>query len=290
VKRTLTGLAWVSPWLLGFVAFMALPIAMSVYYSFTDYTLLEDPVWIGAANYRRLMADPVFWIVLKNTVVFAAVTIPAITVLALGVAGLMNMKVRGVGVFRTAVYIPFLVPTVASAMIWLWLYNSELGLVNQALRELGLPGPNWLGDRAWAMPAIILMNLWIILGPPVTIYIAAMQDVPRAVLEAAALDGMGPIRRFTHVTLPMISPLILFNVITTAINSWQVFAVPYIMTEGGPDRATYFYTMYLYDSAFTFQQMGYASAMAWVLFLLILGMTGLLFLAARRVVFERGGG
>lgn len=287
MKRTLIGLAWVSPWLIGFLAFFALPVVMSLYYSFTDYTLLERPVWIGLDNYARLLHDDIFWTVMKNTLIFAAVTIPAITVLALGVAGLLNMRVRGVGAFRTAVYVPFMVPVVASAMIWLWIFNSELGLLNQGLRLLGITGPNWLGDRAWAMPSVILMNLWIILGPPATIYVAAMQDVPKALHEAAELDGMGPIRRFVHITLPLISPLILFNVITTAINAWQVFAVPFIMTKGGPDRATYFYTMYLYDSAFTYQQMGYASALAWVLFLVILGMTALLFTVSRRAVFER---
>lgn len=303
MPSTLLGLLWVSPWLVGFAIFFALPIALSFYYSLTDYPLLEPPLYVGFDNYRNLLTDELFGVAIRNTLLYALVAIPAGTIIALVVAGLLNQRVRGVGFFRTAVFVPVLVPIVASAMIWMWLFNGEYGLINQAIRGvvdlLGvdvsrLPdwlepiasGPNWLAEPGWAMAAIIIMSLWII-GQPVVIYLAALQDVPQSLYEAAALDGMGPIRRFWHVAMPVISPIILFNVIILTIDAWQVFAVPYIMTEGGPDRATYFYSHYLYDKAFRDQQMGYASAMAWVQFLIILALTGLMFLVSRRLV-QRG--
>lgn len=281
---TLVGLAWVSPWIVGFLAFMALPLGMSFYYSLSDYPLLEPPLYVGAKNYTALLHDGVFWLALKNTVVYAAFSVPLGTALALVIAGLLNQRVKGVGLFRLAVFVPQVVPVAASAMIWMWLFNGDLGLINQVLGLVGVKHPpNWLGDRAWAMPALIVMNLWVI-GQSVVIYLAALQDVPKQLYEAASLDGMGPARRFWHVALPAISPVVLFNVIILTITCWQVFAVPYIMTEGGPDRATYFYTHYLYDNAFVYQKMGYASAMAWVQFVIILSLTGMMFLVSRKVV------
>lgn len=285
-SQTLVGLAWVSPWIIGFGVFFAFPIALSFYYSLTDYPLLEPPLFVGLENYRNLLTDEAFGIAIRNTLVYALIAIPAGTVIALVVAGLLNQRVRGVGIFRTAVFVPTLVPIVASAMIWLWLFNGEYGLINQGLAAVGVEGPNWLQDKTWAMAAIIIMSLWII-GQPVVIYLAALQDVPQSLYEAAALDGMGPVRRFWHIALPVIAPIILFNVIILTIDAWQVFAVPYIMTEGGPDRATYFYSHYLYDKAFRDQQMGYASALAWVQFLIILALTGLMCLVSRRLV-QRG--
>jgi multiple sugar transport system permease protein len=218
--------------------------------------------------------------------VYAAFSIPLGTAAALGIAGLLNQRVRGVRLYRAAVFVPTLVPIVASAMVWMWLFNGELGLINQVLRAIGLGAPNWLKDKHWAMPALILMSLWII-GQPVVIYLAALQDVPVQLYEAASLDGMGAVRRFWHVALPTISPVVLFNCIILTITVWQVFAVPYIMTEGGPDRATYFYTHYLYDNAFKYQKMGYASALAWVQFVIILALTGLMFLVSRKWVHQK---
>jgi len=363
-RDTLAGLAFVSPWLIGFLAFMAAPIVMSFYYSFTDYPLLEPPIWIGLGNYARMFTDPVFWKTMENTTVYALFAIPIGTTLALLVAWLLNQNVRGQSVFRAAVFLPSLVPLVAATMIWLWLFNGELGIINQAwdvvgpvvapvvnllvpglagasvfaltclpvivlvarfrdgqnkgwglfglaqiiflsvavwlllsgrlgwITSAGIPvhGPNWLGEATWIMPALVIMSLWAV-GQAVVIYLAALQDVPIALYEAADLDGMGPLTRFLNVTVPMISPVILFNVIMAIIASWQVFAVPYIMlgSSGGPDRAGYFYTMYLYDNAFRYQQMGYASAMAWVQLLIILALTGLTFLLSRKLVHYRAG-
>lgn len=287
---TLAGWLWVSPWVVGFLAFLLIPVLMSLYYSFTDYPLLEPPLWTGAANYTRMFHDDVFLGALNRTLLYAAVSIPVSTALALVIAGLLNAKVRAGGFFQAAVFVPTLVPMAASAMIWLWLLNGEHGLINRALRTLGLPGPNWLTDRSWAMPALVLISLWGV-GQAVVLYLAALREVPEQLYEAAAIDGMGPIRRFWSVTLPMISPVILFNVVTLLIGTMQFFVVPYIITKatpGGDPRAMYFFTMYLYDNAFVYGQMGYASAQAWVQLLIILALTGAMFFFSKRFVHYRG--
>lgn len=284
----LTGLAWISPWLLGFVIFMAVPIGMSLWYSLTDFPLLEPPLYVGLENYQGLLSDAVFGKALWNTAVYCILFIPAASALSLLFAAALNQRLKGLWVYRTAVFIPSLVPIVAAAMIWLWLFNADQGLINVALRVVGIEGPNWLGDRDWALIALVLMGLWNI-GQPVVIYLAALQDVPESLYEAASIDGMGPWRRLWHVTMPMISPVILFNVIIMTINTLQVFAVPYIMTEGGPDRATYLFTHYLYDNAFVFRKMGYACAIAWVQFVVILALTGAMFAASRKLVHYRAG-
>lgn len=287
---TLAGWLWVSPWVVGFLAFLLIPVLMSLYYSFTDYPLLEPPLWTGASNYIRMLHDDVFLGALNRTLLYAAVSIPVSTALALVIAGLLNAKVRAGGFFQAAVFVPTLVPMAASAMIWLWLLNGEHGLFNRALRALGLPGPNWLTDRSWAMPALVLISLWGV-GQAVVLYLAALREVPEQLYEAAAIDGMGPIRRFWSVTLPMISPVILFNVVTLLIGTMQFFVVPYIITKatpGGDPRAMYFFTMYLYDNAFVYGQMGYASAQAWVQLLIILALTGAMFFFSKRFVHYRG--
>jgi multiple sugar transport system permease protein len=282
----LTGLLWISPWLVGFGAFMAAPIALSFYYSLTDYPLLEPPVWVGADNYLALANDALFWRAVWNTTAFTLLFVPAGTVLSLILASLLNQQVRGRAFFRAIVFLPSLVPMIAAVMVWMWLFNADRGLINRVLGLSGIPGPNWLGDARWAMLAMVIMSLWA-LGQVVVVYLAAMQEVPRALYEAAALDGAGPLRRFWHVTAPSISPAILFNVIVMTVSALQFFVVPYIMTEGGPNRATYMYTHYLFDNAFVFRRMGYASALAWVQFLITLALTGVLWATSKRLVHYR---
>ena len=289
-RNTLIGLAWVSPWLVGAAAFMFVPMALSLYFSFTDYSMLEPPLWVGLENYQRMLSDPELGRSVRNTLYFSAVSIPLTTVVALVLAALLSGGVRFGRVFQAMVFIPTLVPLVAAAMVWSWLFNAEYGLVNQALRAIGISGPNWLLDPSWAVPALVVMNLWSV-GQSVVVYVAALQDVPRQLYEAAELDGMGPVRRFWNVTVPMISPAILFNVITLAINTIQIFAAPYIMfrTKDGQNPGGLFYTMYLYDNGFTYLRMGYASAMAWVLLIVTMALTGLMFWASRRLVYYRAG-
>lgn len=289
------GLAWVSPWIIGFAAFLALPLGLSFYYSLTDYSILESPLWVGLDNYRALADDPTFWKVMRNTVLYAALSIPLGTIAALGLALLLNHDVRGISIFRTAVFLPTFVPLVAAAMVWMWLFNGDFGLINRGVGLLLWPlgieykGPSWLEEAAWNMPALVIMSLWMI-GRAVVIYLAALQGVPRELYEAGHIDGMGAWRRFWNVTLPLISPVILFNVIIAVIDAWQVFATPYVLTKtvGGPDKSMYFYTHYLYDNAFLFgPKMGYACAMAWVQLVIILGLTALVFWASKRLVYYR---
>ena len=274
-RGLLKGLGFISPWAVGFVVFTAVPVGLSLWYSLCDYSLLQPPAYVGLANYRELWADPIFWQVLRNTAVYAAVALPAGMVIALAVAMLLNVRTPGQGIYRTIVFLPSLVPAVASAMLWLWLFNAKLGLINVALRGLGVSDPPaWLADAAWAMPALILMSFWGI-GNTVIIYLAGLQDVPKDLYEAADLDGAGAWGKAWHVTLPSISPVIFFNLVIGIIGTLQVFGAPFIMTGGGPARSTYFFTMYLYDNAFVYLRMGYASAMAWVQLVIVLLLTAL---------------
>jgi multiple sugar transport system permease protein len=284
----MVGLAFVSPWLVGFLLFTLLPVVLSFYYSLCDYSLLEGPLYRGADNYRELMRDAVFWKAMGNTIYYAGISLPLGMIVALGVALLLNSKIRGLSIYRTIVFLPSLVPAVASAMLWSWLFNSKLGLINFVLLKLGVSDPpGWLTDVRWAMPALILMSVWGV-GNTVVIYLAGLQDVPRELYEAADLDGASTLRKIWHVTLPCISPVIFFNLIMGIIGSLQVFGVPYIMTGGGPARSTYFFTMYLYDNAFVYLKMGYASAMAWVQLLIVLALTGLAFWSSKRWVHHQG--
>jgi multiple sugar transport system permease protein len=287
------GMLWISPWILGFVLFLLTPLAMSVYYSLSDYPVLEKPVFIGLANYKRLWNDPTFWIVLKNTLIFSVVVVPASTVLALGLAALLNKELPGWKFARAIIVLPTLVPAAAAAMAWLWILNTDVGLLNRmigpVLGVFNLAAPAWLQNKTWAMPAMMIVSLWQV-GQSVLIYQAALREVPESLHEAAELDGLVGLRRFWHVTLPMISPVVLFNVVIGVIGAMQVFVFPFIMTNGGPGTATYFYSMYLYDNAFLFgPQMGYACAMAWVQMMMVGALTWLLFRMSRRNVHSRGG-
>jgi multiple sugar transport system permease protein len=287
-RNTLIGLAWVSPWLIGSAAFLFLPMAMSLYYSFTDYPMLEPPLWTGLSNYRRMWRDPTFALVVENTFYYCVYSIPLQTVFAVILAALLNGRIRFSRFFQACIFLPTLVPLIASAMVWMWMFNGELGLINRLLGLIGIHGPTWLVDQHWVMTSMVIMSLWGV-GQGVVIYTAALQDVPRQLYEAGRIDGMNAPRQFLNVTLPMISPAILFNVIVLIINSVQVFAVPYVMFRkpDGQNPAGYFYSMYLYDNAFIYGQMGYASAMAWVQLLIVLALTGVMIAASRKLVHYR---
>ncbi len=282
------GLLFASPWFLGFLVFLAYPLLASIYYSFCDYSVLKAPVWVGLSNYRELWRDDVFWITLKNTGVYALFALPLGVVVSLALALMLNAKVRGLAFYRTAIYIPSLVPLVSLAVLWLWMFNGEYGLVNVGLKHLGLGSPPWLSDPAWSKPALVVMSLWG-LGNAVVIYLAGLQDVPQEMLEAAELDGARSWDKTRHVTLPMISPVILFNVIMGIIGTLQIFTVPYVMFPGGvPARSTYFYAMYLFDNAFRFHKMGYACAMGWIMFLIIFVLTMVSLRASEKSVHYGG--
>jgi len=285
----LRGLLWTAPWWLGFLFFLAAPMAYSLYISFCDYSMLQPPVLTGARNYQALLEDATFGVVVRNTLIFAAICVPLATVLAILLAVLLNQRVRGQAFFRAAVFVPTIVPLVVAGLVWMWLLNPSSGLVNHVLGAVGIAGPAWLNDPTAAMATVVLISLWLV-GTPVVIYLAGIQDIPEELYEAARLDGAGAARRLWHVTLPGISAVILFNVVVGLINALQIFALPYVIWRGerGPQDATYFYTSYLYDNAFRFLKMGYASAMAWVQLLIVLLLTGLVFWASRRMVHYRG--
>lgn len=305
-RLTLAGVAWTSPWLIGGVLFVLLPMGMSVYFSLTDYSLLEPPMWIGLGNYRQLASDPRFWLSVKNTLVFSAVFIPLATALSLVLAVALSGSLKVGRLVQACVFIPTLVPMVATAVVFSWLFNAKYGLVNQMLGKAGVGEahwPNWLtggltlpwSDGAGhpatlplAVPSLVLLSLWSI-GQQVVVYIAAVNEVPAELHEAARLDGMSVVGRFFRVTLPMISPVLLFNVIVLTINTVQVFAQPYILfrTKDGQNDDGLFYTMYLYDNAFVYQKMGYASAMAWIQLLVVLVLTGLMWWVSKRFVHYR---
>lgn len=283
------GLGFTSLWIIGLGVFTLYPVAASLFYSFCDYSILQRPVWAGLDNFHTMAGDDVFWISLKNTLIFAGFSVPLGLVVSLSLALLLNHEVRGRAVFRTVFYLPSIVPIVASSMLWMWIFNGQYGVLNWILGPLfGLWGgnpPAWLGDPNWSKPALILMSLWGV-GNSTIIYLAGLQDVPKEFYESASIDGANNWQRFWHITLPMISPVIYFNVVMGIIGSLQVFTQVFVMTggtDGGPARSTLFYALYLFSTAFYDLRMGYASAMAWILFLLIAGLT----LIATRIANRR---
>ena len=253
--------------------FLLYPLLASIYYSFCEYSVLKPPIFVGFENYTDLMQDEVFWKVVGNTAIYAVISLPIGMVVALSLALLLNSKVKGMAFYRTIFFLPSLVPMVSLAVLWLWLLNGEHGILNEVLKMVGIKGPNWLGDPVWSKPALVVLGAWGA-GNAMLIYLASLQDVPTSLLEAAELDGANSWQKTRNVTIPMISPVILFNMIMGIIGTLQVFAVPYVMfPDGSPARSTYFYSMYLFDNAFKFNKMGYASAMGWIMFVIILVLT-----------------
>jgi multiple sugar transport system permease protein len=283
------GLLFCSPWLIGFTLFLLYPIAASFYYSLTEFSVLQTPTFIGLANYQELRQDAVFWKSVSNTFYYAAFALPLGMFVALSIAMLLNTDVKGMAVYRTIYFLPSLVPTVATAILWLWIFNGEFGILNHGLSQIGIQGPNWLTDPKWSKWALILLSVWGV-GNAVVIYLAGLQDVPEHLYEAADLDGAHWLQKIRHVTLPMLSPVILFNLIMGIIGTFQFFAIPFVMAPNGqPARSAYFVAVDLYDNAFQYLQMGYASAVAWVLFLVIAALTALAFWVSRGRVHYGGG-
>ncbi|OGX33476.1 MAG: spermidine/putrescine ABC transporter permease [Omnitrophica WOR_2 bacterium RIFCSPLOWO2_12_FULL_51_24] len=288
-KRELVkGILFTSPWLVGFSIFVIYPILASFYYSFCNYSVLQPPRFIGLLNYKDLFTDPIFWKSLWNTGYFVIFMIPLGLVTSLSLAMLLNTKVRGMAFYRMIFFIPSLVPMVAGSILWMWIFNGEYGLFNNFLMRVGIPHPpNWLMDIRFAKPAIIIMSLWG-LGNMIVIYLAGLQDVPVSLIEAADLDGANWFDKLWNITIPMISPVIYFNVIMAIIGSFQIFSQAYIMTGGGPQRSTTFYALYLYQTAFEDFRMGYASAMAWILFVIILILTLLITRVSKEKIYYGG--
>jgi multiple sugar transport system permease protein len=284
-----TGLLFISPWILGFVVFRLYPFFASLYYSFTFYPILGSPKWVGLDNYAGLLEDSRFLTGIYNTGYYALLSVPLAAVAGVLLAMLLNARVRGMSLFRTVFYLPSIMPLVVMSITWLWMFDPINGVVNYLLELVGIPGPPWLGSPQWSKPALIVMSLWTV-GSAVVIYLASLQDVPRELLEAAELDGATALRKIWHVTLPMISPVIFFNVIVGLIGAFQFFVEPWVMSNGtgSPADSLLMMSMYLYQSAFQFFKIGYASAQAWVLFMIVILFTTILFRVSGRLVYYGG--
>jgi multiple sugar transport system permease protein len=280
-------LIFILPWLLGFIAFTAGPMLASLYISFTRWEIVTPSVWVGLAQYTRMFNDDRFWLSLWNTSYYVFIGVPLHLFLALLAAMAVNQELRGIRFFRTAYYVPSLTPVVANSILWIWIFHPEWGLANGLLRWIGFEGLYWLQDPRLAKPAFIIMSFWTI-GGQMIILLAGLKGIPATLYEAADMDGANLWQRFWNITLPLLTPALFFNLIIAIIGAFQVFTQAYIMTEGGPNYATLFYLLYLYRMAFENFRMGYASAMAWVLFLIVLLFTLIQFRLSDRWVFYEG--
>jgi len=288
-REALAALFFLSPWLIGFVVFLAGPMAASLILSFTKYKIVQPPVWIGIDNYARMIGDDLFYKSLRVTITYTALSVPLGIAVALGIALLLNQTRFMSGVFRTVFYLQSVISGVAVAIVFAWIFNHRFGILNYFLGLVGIEGPPWLSHPRYVLWAFVLMSLWGI-GTTAIIFLAALQGVPATLYEAAEIDGAGTRRKFFSITLPMISPSILFVLIMGVIGTFQTFTQAYIMTGGGPANATLFYILYLYKNAFNWFEMGYASALAWVLFAIILALTLIVLRSSNRWVYYESPG
>lgn len=285
-REAINGIIFALPWFVGFGLLILYPVGSVVYYSLTRYSVLRPPRFVGLENYRFLLfEDELFWTSLWNTVYYTFLAVPIWIVLALLMAILLNQKIKGMSIFRTIFYLPSIVPVVAASMLWLWILNPQYGLLNYLLAFVGISGPGWLASEVWSKPALIIMSTWG-LGTYMLIFLAGLQGIPSHLFEAATLDGATHIQKFWRITLPILSPAILFNMVIALINAFQVFTVAYVMAGnqgvGGPANSTLFYLLYLYQTAFAYFRMGRASAMALLLFVIIFIVTLIVFKTSGR--------
>jgi multiple sugar transport system permease protein len=285
-REAITFYLFILPWVIGFLIFTCGPIVASLVLSFAEYDIVSPIQFIGLGNFKELFNDPLFYTSLSNTLYIVVLAVPLGMVVSFCLALLLNQKVRFMAAYRTAYFIPSIVPAVASAALWLYLLQPQWGLVNGFLELLGISGPGWLSSELWSKPAIILMMVWAS-GGTMIIYLAGLQDIPQVFYEAAEIDGANSWRKFWHITLPLMTPSIFFTLVLGMIGTFQIFAQIFVLTDGmgGPQNSTLVYMIYLYRNGFNFFRMGYASAMAWVLFILILVLTWLQFRTASRWVY-----
>lgn len=288
-SRHWIGWLFILPWFIGFLWFDVLPLFLNTYLSFTDFSVgAKIPNWVGLANYREMFGgDHLIGISFKNTLYYMGLSVPLLILLAFSLALLLNANIRGRGAYRTIFYLPSLVPAVASSMIWVFMLRTRNGLINQVLGLVGIPAIPWLGRPEWAKPALILMSLWGF-GGQMVIYLAGLQGISQELYEAAEIDGASGLQKLIRITVPLMTPTIFFNLIMSIIGSFQVFTAAYIMTNGGPLKSTLFYMLHLYNNAFRYFKMGYASAMALILFLIILTLTLIVNRTSERWVYYGG--
>jgi multiple sugar transport system permease protein len=287
-QRDVEGYLFLLPWLIGLVIFRLVSIVASAGLSLMSWDLLQPPHFVGLQNYQDLFADNLFWTSLFNTLYYVVGSVPLSLILALLAAFLLNRPLPGVGVLRTVYYLPSVTTGVAVALLWQWMFEPTYGVIDTILGWFHVPGPPWLGSTTWAMPALILMSTWGI-GSAMVIFLAGLKGVPQHLYEAAAIDGASGWHQFWNVTVPMLTPVIFFNLIIGIISSFQVFTQAYVMTNGGPANATLVYILYLYNQGFSWLHMGYASALAWILFIIVLGLTTFIFRRSAWVYYEGAG-
>ncbi len=277
---------FLSPWIIGMVLFTGGPLIASFLLSFTSYDIVNPPAWCGFRNYKEIFSDRIFYQSLKVTLKYVAGAVPLTTIGALVIATLLNQKVYGLSVWRTIYYLPVVTTGVAVALLWTWVLNPEFGIVNTLLQKIfGIKGPEWFYSERWAVPSFILMSIWGV-GGPMLIYLGGMQGIPTQLYESAEIDGASWWQSYIHITIPLISPVIFYNVVTTIISTFQVFTPAFIITQGGPNYASYFYVLHLFKHAFQYYNMGYASALAWILFIVVLVLTIILFKTANYWVYS----
>jgi ABC-type sugar transport system permease subunit len=277
LRQWISGYLFILPNFLGFLIFMFIPIMATVYIGFTNWDLINLPQWIGLLNYQILFKDPVFWESLRKTIQFTLINVPVQSFIALLVALVLNQKLRALNIFRTMYIVPWVCMPVAVALSWNWIYNADFGYLNHILTSLGLSRINWLNSQQYTLLAIIVVNVWQYLGWHIILLLSALQIVPQDLYEAALVDGVSPWTRFWKITLPIISPVFFYDLVVNMINTLQIFDLPFTMTNGGPGNATRVYNLYLYQKGFSFFQMGQASAMGVILFVLIVICTLLIF-------------
>ncbi len=290
-KEARAGLFFVLPWLLSLLIFTAYPVLASVYFSFTDYNIIEAPKWIGLSNFQTMFtADPDFLTGVGNSAYYAFISVPLGLILSLALALLLNTPARGIGLYRTLFYLPALCPPVAATIVFILMLDPDAGLINNFLTAVGLGAPGWLSDPGWSKPSLILLSLWTV-GSGTLIFLAGLKEVPQTLIEAASIDGAGPLRRFRSVTLPLLTPVILFNLVMGVINSFQVFTQALVIggTTGDPLGSTLMFMVLIYSNAFSYFKMGYASALSIMLFLAVVILTLLIFRTSRAWVYYEGG-
>jgi len=287
-KEAITGIVFASPWIIGFVLFIAGPMLASVVLSFMKWDLLTSPKWVGLSNYKKLIFDdPLVYQALKVTTIYAFTSVPLQVILGLLLATLLNQRIKLLSLYRSIYYLPSVIGGIAVAIMWRWILGTRFGLINGLLRLIGIQGPSWLGDPKWVLVSFVLMSLWGT-GGTMLIYLGGLQSIPTELYEAAQVDGAGTWARFIKITVPMMTPVIFFNMIMAIIASLQEFVAPFIMTNGGPHNASLFLVLYLYRNGFQFFQMGYASALAWLIFAYIIVLTGLVLRSSSAWVYYEG--
>ena len=287
MRKNYEGWLFASPWIIGFLLWTLGPMIASFGLAFTEWDLFSPARWVGLENVNEMLRDPLVGKALKVTTIYALVSVPLSIFFGMSLALLLNAKIRGLRFYRTAFYLPSVLSGVAVALLWRWLFSPEFGLINLMLSYVGIQGPSWLGDERWALPSLVMMSIWGV-GASTIIYLAGLQGIPTDLFEAAEVDGARGWDRLIHITLPMMTPVLFFQLVVGFIAALQIFTQAYIMTNGGPNNATMFMILYLYRNAFQFFRMGYASALAWVLFIYILILTVLIFRSSSSWVYYEG--